>query len=387
MKIDRRRLLVSAAGLSASAAYAQGNRRMGKQWVFVGTNTGPKSKGIYRFTFDPATGAAADVILAAETANPTFIAIHPSRRFLHAVNAIADYGGQNTGAVSAFGLDAKTGALTFLNQQPSAGPGPCHISIDKAGRNALVANYRGGSVAVLPIGPDGKLSPPSAAIQHAGSSVHKTRQEGPHAHSINLDQAERFAFVADLGLDKVLVYRFDGAAGKIVAHDPPSASTAPGAGPRHFSFHPNGRFAYVINELNSTVTAFRYDASAGRLEPIQAITTVPEGTTGENYTAEVRVHPNGRFLYGSNRGHDSIAIFRIDPATGMLTALGHQASGGKWPRNFTFDPTGRWMIVGNQNSDNVLIMALDPETGLLKPTGTELQCPAPICFRMLPVST
>jgi 6-phosphogluconolactonase len=239
-------------------------------------------------------------------------------------------------------------------------------------------------VASLPIGEDGRLGPPASAIQHAGSSVNPRRQEGPHAHSINLDAANRFAFAADLGLDRVLVYRFDAARSILVPHEPPSASVKPGAGPRHFAFHPSGRFAYVINELDSTVTAFTYDAEKGLLRELQAVTTLPPGFAGENYPAEVQVHPSGRFLYGSNRGHDSIAIFAVDAASGRLTPAGRAASGGKWPRNFAFDPTGAWMVVGNQNSDNVIVFRVDRDGGTLAPAGPTFAAPAPICFRFVP---
>lgn len=360
-------------------------KRMGKLWVFVGTSTGGKSKGIYRFTLDPATGQAGQPELAAESANPTFVAIHPSGRSLYAVNAIDSFQGEKTGAVSAFSLDTKSGALALLNQQPSGGTGPCHVAIDAAGKNVLVANYGGGSVASLPLEADGRLRAPVSTIQHHGTSADPKRQEAPHAHSINLDPANHFAVAADLGLDKVLVYRFDGTKGSLEPNDPPSASTAPGAGPRHFAFHPTGNFGYVINELDSTVTAFSYDAATGVLTEIQAITTLPAEFTGENYPAEVVVDTAGRFLYGSNRGHDSIAIFRIDGASGKLTPVGHQSSGGKGPRNFALDPSGQWMLVGNQSTDNVLIMKVDPDHGTLTPTGQTLETPAPICFRMVPI--
>jgi 6-phosphogluconolactonase len=361
---------------------------MEKQWVFVGTSTGGgKSQGIYRFPFDPATGVAGEVALAAGAANPTWVAPHPSGRVLFAVNAIADFGGQRSGAVSAFALDRRTGDLALLNQQPSGGAGPCHLCVDAAGRHVLVANYGGGSVASLPVGEDGRLRPPTSVIQHAGSSVDPKRQEGPHAHSINLDAANHFAFAADLGLDQVLVYRFDREKGTLAPHDPPFARVKPGAGPRHFAFRPDGRFAYVINELDSTVTAFGYDAGVpsgpGRLEEIQVVSTLPAGWEGENYPAEVQVHPSGRFLYGSNRGHDSIAVFAIDAASGRLTPAGHTPSGGKWPRNFGMDPSGAWMLVGNQNSDNILLFRIDPERGALTHTGQTLESPAPICFKMV----
>jgi 6-phosphogluconolactonase len=373
-----------ALGRSEAAPVAdEKDKRMEKLWVYVGTSTGGKSKGIYRFRFDTSTGRAGEVELAAETANPTFLAIHPSQRFVYAVNAIADFQGQTTGAISAFVIDAASGGLRFLNQQPSGGAGPCHVVVDAAGRNVLTANYGGGSVAALPLREDGHLQPPSSVHQHQGTGADPKRQDGPHAHSINLDAANRFAFAADLGLDRVLVYRFDPAKGTLTANQPGFAAVAPGAGPRHFAFHPGGRFAYVINELNSTVTAFRYDAGAGALHEIQAVTTLPEGFTGTNYPAEVQVHRSGRFLYGSNRGHDSIAIFRIDGESGRLTPSGHQPSGGKGPRNFGIDPTGAWMIVGNQGTDNAIVLRIDPASGALTPTGQTFEAPAPICFKFL----
>ena len=358
---------------------------MARQWVFVGTSTATGSKGIYRFTFDPETGAAGPVELAAESANPTWLALHPNGRYLYSVNAIQEFRGERGGSISAFALDPKTGALTLLNQEPSGGPGPCHVQVDRDGHNVLTANYMGGSVAVLPLGADGKLYPPSSRIQHTGSSINPKRQEAPHAHSINLDAENQFALVPDLGLDQVLIYRFDAGRGQLKPNDPPFTKVTPGAGPRHLSFHPNGRYAYAINELDSTVTVFSYDSQLGTLWEIQTVTTLPEGWSGENYPAEVRVHPGGRFLYGSNRGHDSIASYAIHPETGLLTPLGQQSTEGKWPRNFAFDLTGDWVIAGNQNSDNFRVFRLDRESGALTPTDQVVECPAPICFKFLPV--
>jgi 6-phosphogluconolactonase len=249
----------------------------------------------------------------------------------------------------------------------------------------LVANYGGGSVASLPIAADGRVGRAVSTIQHAGSSVNKQRQEGPHAHSINLDAANRFAFAADLGLDQVLVYKFDTATGKLAGNNPAAANVTPGAGPRHFAFHPGGKFAYVINEIANTVTAFGYDASRGVLTPVQEISTLPKDFQGTSYTAEVVVHPTGKFVYGSNRGHDSIAIFSVDPQSGKLTAAGHQPTEGKTPRNFAIDPTGTWLFAENQDSGTIAVFRIDPQTGGLKPTGQKLSVPTPVCVRMTPL--
>ncbi len=354
-----------------------------KLWVYVGTYTGAKSKGIYRSELDPATGKLTTPVLAGESTNPSFLAIHPNRRFLYAVNEVGNFGGKKSGAVSAFAIDPKTGDLSLLNQQPSGGADPCHVIVDKQGKNVLVANYNGGSVSVLPIDADGKLKEATAFIQHQGSSVNKQRQAAPHAHSINLDAANRFAFVADLGLDKVMIYKFDAAKGTLTANDPPSASVAPGSGPRHFAFHPSGKFAYVISEMLSTVTPFSYDAEAGTLKPLTSISTLPKDFKGEKSTAEVQVHPSGKFLYGSNRGHNSIAIFAIDEKTGELTLVGHQSEKIKTPRNFAIDPTGTYLLVENQTGDSIVVFRIDQKTGELAPTGTVVEVGSPVCVKMM----
>ncbi len=366
-----------AASLSTGAVSAQETAVR----LYIGTYTGEQSRGIYMSQLDLATGALSPAELAAEAKNPSFLAIHPNRPFVYAVSEVADAGGKPTGAVSAFAMDPASGKLTLLNQQSSQGAGPCHLVVDATGRCVLVANYGGGSCAALPIGADGKLGEATAAIQHAGKSVNPARQEGPHAHSINLDPANRFAVVADLGLDKVLIYRFDAAKGTLTANDPPSAAVAPGAGPRHFAFHPSGKFAYVINEIANTVTAFQYDASRGSLHEIQTITTLPAGYKETSHTAEVVVHPSGKFLYGSNRGHDSIAVFTIDAATGKLTAAGHQLTGGKTPRNFAVDPTGKWLLAENQGSGTIVVLQIDPKTGALSRTAHRLEVASPVCIR------
>ncbi|MBM3334017.1 lactonase family protein, partial [Candidatus Sumerlaeota bacterium] len=312
--------------------------------VYFGTYTAADgaSKGIYRSTFDLETGKLSDPILVAETRNPSFVAIHQTGRFLYAVSEMGGSGG-----VSAFAIVPESGELKLLNQQPSGGAGPCHVNIDLTGKNVLVANYSSGSASVIPIQPDGKLGTPTCVVQHEGSSVNPKRQAGPHAHSINVSPDNRFAFVADLGLDKVMIYRLDADKGTIVANKPAFASVKPGAGPRHFAFHPSGEFAYVINELACTITAFSYDSVAGALTEIQTITTLPEGFSGTSSCAEVRVHPNGKFLYGSNRGHDSIAAYWIDPEKGTLTFVAHQGTDIKTPRNFNIDPSGKFCLVAN----------------------------------------
>lgn len=358
----------------------------GSQLVFLGTYTrGSESEGIYVCRLDLSTGALTDLKLAAKTKNPSFLAIHPAGKYLYSVSEIADFEGKKTGAVSAFAIDARSGKLAFLNKKPSGGGGPCHLVVDQAGRNVLVANYGGGSVNVLPVSADGKLGDPTGFVQHKGSSVNPRRQKGPHAHSINLDVKGNFAFAADLGLDKVLVYRFDGVKGTLAPNKVPSVSVAPGAGPRHFAFRPDGHFAYVINEIVSTVTAFAYDPVAGVLSPIQTITTLPADFKGKgNSTAEVQVSPDGKLLFGSNRGHDSIAIFRIDEDTGRLTSRGHQATGGSTPRNFGVDPTGRWLLAANQNSGTVVVFGI--EKGGLSGTMFTLEVPRPVCVKFLPLS-
>jgi len=370
--------LASPAGRAAAPAPARG-----QCLVYVGTYTGAKSKGIYAYRFDSATGALSPLGLAAETSHPTFLAIAPNRRFLYAANEISDFGGKSSGAVSAFAITPQTGQLTLLNQASSGGPGPCHLVVDKTGKNVLVANYAGGSIEVLPIQPDGRLGAATAFVQHQGASVNPQRQAGPHAHSINLDAANRFAFVADLGLDKVLIYRFGAAQGTLTPNDPPAAALKPGAGPRHFAFHPSGRFAYVINELQSTVTAFNYDAQRGALSELQTVSTLPEGFAGNNSTAEVQVHRSGKFLYGSNRGHDSIAVFAIDPGKGTLSLAEHQPTRGKTPRNFGLDPTGARLLAANQGSDTVVVFGIDQATGRLHPTGQVVEVGAPVCIKFV----
>lgn len=352
--------------------------------MYIGTYTGEKSKGIYLAQFDPATGRLSAPQLAAETKNPTFLALDSKRRVLYAVNEVSDFGKDGRGAVSAFGVDQKTGQLTFLNQQPSGGAGPCHLAVAHNGKYVLVANYGSGSVAVLPLDPDGRLHEPSASIQHHGSSINPHRQEGPHAHFITWDPANRLVLTCDLGLDKVLVYDLDPNLGLLSAHDPPFFALKPGSGPRHLAFHPDGRHVFVINELSSTLTACSYDSQRGGLKEIQTVSTLPEDFKGANTCAELQVHPSGKFIYGSNRGHDSIAVFAIEPTTGMVKLVQHHSTQGKTPRHFSLDPSATWLIVENQDSNDVVVLRVDVETGRLSPTGISVKVGAPVCAVFAP---
>jgi 6-phosphogluconolactonase len=352
-------------------------------WVYVGTYTRGSSKGIYLCHLDLATGRLSSAELAGETANPSFLALHLGKPLLYAVGEMGSSAKGKGGAVSAFSIAASSGKLTLLSQQSSGGAGPCHLVVDHTGRFVLVANYGSGSVACLPIQEDGRLGEATSFIQHEGSSVDPKRQTGPHAHGIYLDAANRFAFVPDLGLDKIMIYRLDAAQGQLVPHEPPSAGVAPGSGPRHFALHPNGRFAYVINELNSTLTAFACNAKRGALETLQTLSTLPEGFSGSNTCAEVQVHPSGKFLYGSNRGHDSIALFAIDPDTGRLRYLAHESTRGKTPRNFAIDPTGTYLLAANQDTNNIVVFRIDAASGKLVASGDSVGVGSPVCIQFL----
>ena len=280
-------------------------------------------------------------------------------------------------------MNPSDGALTAINTAPSAGQGPCHVSVTPDGKAVLVANYSSGVVALLPVRADGGLNPPSSFDQHEGKSIHPSRQKAPYAHSINPSADGRFAFAADLGTDKIYTYRIDTAAGTLTAASPASVSLEPGSGPRHLAQSPDGRHAYVINELANTITTFSLDAQTGTLKALQTVPTLPADFTGKNTTAEILIHPSGRFVYGSNRGHDSIAVFKVDPATGTLTAVEHVSTQGRNPRNFTLDPTGRWLIAANQDGDSLVVFAIDETTGRLTPTGQTVKLTAPVCVRFL----
>ena len=348
--------------------------------AYVGTYTGAKSQGIYAFRVDEA-GKDGPVFtplgLAAATPSPSFLAIDSARRLVFAVNETGTFNGQPTGSVSAFSADPATGKLTLINQQPSMGTAPCHVALDPTGKFLLVANYSSGSVAVFPVAADGRLGAPSSVIQHQGHSVDASRQKGPHAHGVTFDPAGRHVFICDLGLDRVVAYQLD-ATGKLTPAAHPYASVKPGSGPRHLVFSPDARFAYVLNEMAATVTVFAYDAATGQLTEQQSIATVPADFTGQKSCAEIAIHPSGRWLYASNRGHDSLAVFAIDPVTGQLTYETTQSTGGKTPRSFAILPSARYLVMANQNSDTLRFCRVDDATGRLEPVGETVAVGAPV---------
>jgi 6-phosphogluconolactonase len=389
MRFDERMRLLrrSSAFLLASwfALPVFGAPKPAKNYfVYVGTYTRQQSTGIYAYRFNAGTGELASIGLVAETPNPTFLAIHPSGKFLYAANEIGNFQGQKgIGSITAYAIDGATGKLTQLNAMPSRGNGPCHLSVDKTGKCVVLANYGSGSFAAMPVKDDGSLGEATAFIQDTGSGPNPRRQREPHSHSFNISPDNRFAMGADLGVDKVFVFRLDPAKGTLTPNEPPFTSVNPGAGPRHFAFHPSGKFAFVINELQSTMTAFSYDAAKGVLKEVQTISTLPKDFTGTSYCAEVQVHPSGKFVYGSNRGHDSLAMFSFDAKKGALTPMGHVSTQGKTPRNFTIDPTGAWVFAANQDTNNFIILKIDAKTGKLTPTGKNFDLGMPVCVKFV----
>ncbi len=353
---------------------------IGTSLLYVGAYTSKGAKGIYLFRFDESSGALEPLGLAAEMPNPTFLNLHPNGRFLYAVSEVREYGGRRNGAITAFAVNRDSGGLMPLNAQSSGGDGPCHLSVDRSGRLLLAANYFSGSVVVLPIKSDGSLGEATELVQHHGSSVNPERQSGPHAHAIILSPDNRFALVAELGLDRVMVYRLDAVAGRLYANDPPWATVAPGAGPRHLAFHPLRPLLYVITELGNTMITFEWNAAHGALRELQTISTLPPGYAGVNLAAELQPDATGRFLYGSNRGHDSITLFRIGDPAGTLAPISHQPVMGKEPRHFAIHPSGKWLMVANQESDSITVFRRDTVTGRLSATPHSGTVSLPVCL-------
>ena len=386
-------LAVVPAGLAPSARAADGAAKTATSTaakapeggpfylMYVGTyTTKQQSKGIYAYNFNAATGEMTSIGLVAETTDPSFVAVHPDGKHLYAVNEIGDYNGDKAGAISSFEIDRKSGKLKFLNQVSTHGAGPCFVSLDKSGRFVLVANYDGGSVATYDIEPDGSLSVAKGFVQHSGSGTDKERQEGPHAHWIGVSPDNRFALVADLGLDDVLVYKLDDVQGKLTPNSPPFTQVKAGSGPRHIAFAPNGKFAYLVTEMASTVVAFSWNAEKGTLNTLQTLPMLPKDYSGVKEAAEIAVHPSGKFVYASNRGSaNSIAAYKVDAVKGTLTPIGIFPSGGKIPRHFTIDPTGKFLIAANADSGNIVTFKIDEATGALTATGKEVSAPSPVC--------
>jgi len=380
-----RRQFLQAGGLGVFGAFAfrahawpMQNREL---TLYVGTYTSGKSEGIYVYRMDPATGALTR-FSSTMSVNPSFLTIDKSKRYLYAVNEIGEYLGKPSGGVSAFKIDPATGKLRFLNEQATQGADPCYLSIDARKKTLLVANYSGGSVTVLPVRTDGTIGMAIEVKQHEGTGP-KEQQKGPHAHCVILDRAERHALAADLGIDKVMIYRFDRVTGKLSPAPQPSAELTAGAGPRHLALHPSGKYLFVIAELDSTMTSFQYNELNGTLTLIETVSTLPAGFTGTSYCADVHVSASGRFLYGSNRGHNSIVVFEIDPRTGKPKLVEHVSTEGDWPRNFTIDPSGKFLLVANQRSENVVTFNIDEGTGRLTPAGHNEQIPSPVCLKFL----
>lgn len=356
-------------------------------WIFVGTYTGRlghvdgKAEGIYTYALDNTSGALTQASLTAGVVNPSFVTLDPAQRYLYAVAEVQDYQGKSGGGVVAYAVDRKSGALTHLNEQSTVGNGPCYVSVDATGNYVLVANYGSGSVVIYPIQSDGSLGAASDFKQHEGSSVNPQRQQGPHAHSFFVAPNNRFAFAPDLGMDKVMIYQLDLANGKLVPGDQPWVETEAGGGPRHFDVHPNRKFAYCNLEIGNKVIVFAYDEDKGTLNQIQSISTLPDDFSGRSHTADLHVHPSGNFIYCSNRGHDSIAMYSIDQDSGMLTFLGTESTQGSTPRNFAINPAGTLLLAANQNTSNVAAYTIDQTTGKLTPTGANSTVPTPVCLK------
>jgi 6-phosphogluconolactonase len=380
-------LAASAVGLlglaSARARVAWGEEsQLAGMLLYIGTYTeGDRSDGIYLVRMDARSGELRRVGSVNAGANPSFLAIHPNGRVLYAVNEVEERDGRATGAVSAFAMARDTGALTRLNEQPSGGGAPCYVSVDRSGRAVLVANYMGGSVALLPIQAGGALAAAAHVTQHIGTGPNAARQDAAHAHCIVADPSNRFALVADLGIDRVLAYRLDLDAGALRHVERGDAVMHPGSGPRHLAFHPKLPLVFVANELDSTVTTLGVDRESGALSPLRTHSTLPAGWTGANYPADIHVASSGRTLYVSNRGHNSLAVFSVADSTGALALEQVVSTGGDWPRNFSLDPTGRWLLAANQRSGSVVVFARDQEGGRLTPTGQRLAIPSPVCLR------
>lgn len=364
------------------------NEKTNEILVYIGTYTSgkgeSKSDGIYIYKLNIESGELMPHRTIENVVEPSYIAIDKNKKYLYAVNETAEYEGKKSGAISAFAIDKKTGGLKFLNKVPSLGGAPCYITVSENERFVLAANYLGGNVSVFPIQKDGLIGASTDLQQNTGIGPNKIRQEAAHAHSINLDKKNRFAYVCDLGVDKIFIYEFDQKTGKLTPNPAQKFFQAkPGAGPRHFAFHPNNKIAFVINELDSSITSLDFDAKRGTLKEIQTVATLPEDFKDANTCADIHVSPNGKFLYGSNRGHDSIVSYKIDEKNGKLDFIEHASTEGKTPRNFVLAPNGKFLLAANQNSDSVVVFRIDETSGKLTPTGKRARVPKPVCLKLI----
>ena len=362
-----------------------------KQLVFVGTYTqaikfgtgqilNGKGKGIYSFVMDMDTGALKEEKLSPDIVNPSYLTLNDKATHLYAVNELKEYEGHASGSLSAFSFDLQTRELKLLNVRPTGGTDPCHVVLNQKNTHVYISNFMSGSVCVFPIANDGFLGEKNQFIQHEGSSVNKARQSGPHAHSLIFDLSGRFAFVPDLGIDRLMAYKTDSASGMLTPATTPYYQAEPGAGPRHCVFYPRGKYVYLINELTSSISALAYNETDGSCRHLQTISTIPAEFTSNNSCADIQILPDGRFLYGSNRGHNSIVIYRTDPGTGLLALVGFESSGGEIPRSFCIDPTGTFLLAANQDTDNIVVFRIDSTAGTLKKV-SEHTVPTPVCVK------
>jgi 6-phosphogluconolactonase len=377
-------VLLMGLGLGTQAAQltpAMAADSSSQSLVYFGTVTGPKSKGIHAYRFDSSKAQVESLGMVAEIVKPSWLVEHPNHKYLYATS---DLGNDVVGFLYSYKIDARTGSLTLMNKVPAGGGGPTHLAVDKAGKVLLSANFGGGQVAAFQLNEDGAIGKQTALMQHTGKGI-TSRQQSPHAHGVTISADGRYVLAADLGVDKVFSYRLDVQQGTLAPNDPPSATQPPGFGPRHIVFHPNGQFAYLVNEIESAVTAFAYDSAKGGLKPIQTISTLPEYFVyGAKSAAEVWIDPAGRFLYMLNRSDDTVVVFAIDPQKGTLQPVQRIATQGKFPWHFIADPSGQYLFVANRDSDNVTLFKIDSGTGKLAPTGQSFSVPSPICVTFVP---
>lgn len=382
--IDRRHFIkilgISSAAILVSPQNIFLDNHKSNYTLYVGTYTAGKSKGIYILEFNVNTGGLIQKNFCAGIENPSFLVVNSNNKFLYAVSEIGNYKNQKSGGIYSYKIDQENNSLQFINSVSSNGAHPCHLTVDRNDKYVIAANYSDGNISVIKINDDGSLGERTDFVQHYGKSVNKSRQEAPHTHSVNIDASNKIVVAADLGIDKLMLYKFDDVNGKLNPTEQIYLETKPGAGPRHFTFHLNRKFAFVINELDCTITSLHFNPRDYLLEPIETVSTLPDDFKGENTCADIHIHPNGKFVYGSNRGHDSIAVFSFDETNGKLSLIQHQSTLGKTPRNFTIDPSGKFLLAANQNSDSIIVFSIDQLTGKLYETNQKIEIPSPVCL-------